>query len=71
LIEVASRSLFGLDRPWPPVIAAAIPMLLNVTITLRIRSMRPELIGLGASVGFLAGAVALIAMAHVSRKNWA
>ena len=71
LIEVASRSLFGLDRPWPPVIAAAIPLLLNVTITLRIRSMRPELIGLGASVGFLAGAVALIAMAHVSRKNWA
>ena len=71
LIEVASRSLFGLDRPWPPVIAAAIPLLLNVTITLRLQSMRPELIGLGASVGFLAGAVALIAMAHVSRKNWA
>jgi putative peptidoglycan lipid II flippase len=70
LIEVASRSLFALDRPWPPVIAAAIPVLLNVTITVRLQSMRPELIGLGATLGFLAGAGALFIMAHASRKRW-
>jgi putative peptidoglycan lipid II flippase len=70
LIEVASRSLFALDRPWPPVIAAAIPVLLNVTITVRLHSWRPELIGLGATLGLLAGAVALFVMAHLSRKRW-
>jgi peptidoglycan biosynthesis protein MviN/MurJ (putative lipid II flippase) len=70
LIEVASRSLFALDRPWPPVIAAAIPVLLNVTFTLRLQSRRPELIGLGATLGLLAGAGALFVMAHASRKRW-
>jgi putative peptidoglycan lipid II flippase len=70
LIEVVARSLFGLDRPWPPVIAAGIPLLLNVTITMRLQSRRPELLGLGASLGFLAGAGALIAMAHLSRRKW-
>ena len=34
LMEIASRSLFALDRPWPPVIAAAVPVLLNVALTL-------------------------------------
>jgi putative peptidoglycan lipid II flippase len=71
LIEVVSRSMFGLDRPWPPVIAAAIPVLLNVAITMRLQSMRPELIGLGATLGFLAGAGLLFVMAHLSRKRWA
>jgi putative peptidoglycan lipid II flippase len=70
LIEVASRSLFALDRPWPPVIAAAIPVLLNVTFTLRLESRRPEFIGLGATLGLLAGAGALFVMAHASRKRW-
>jgi len=70
LIEVASRSLFALDRPWPPVIAAAIPVLLNVTITVRLHSWRPELIGLGATLGLLASAGALFTMAHWSRKRW-
>ena len=70
LIEVASRSLFGLNRPWPPVIAAAIPLLLNVAITLHLRSTRPELLGIGATLGLLAGAGALFVMAHVSRKRW-
>jgi putative peptidoglycan lipid II flippase len=70
LIEVTSRSLFGLNRPWPPVIAAAIPLLLNVAITLHLRSTRPELLGVGATLGLLAGAGALFVMAHVSRKRW-
>ena len=70
LIEVMSRSLFGLDHPWPPVIAAAIPLALNVALTLCLQWSRPELVGLGASVGLLAGFVALFAMAHVERRRW-
>jgi putative peptidoglycan lipid II flippase len=70
LIEVVSRSLFALDRPWPPVIVAAIPVLLNVMVTLRLRSLRPELIGVGSTVGLLAGAAILFVMAHLSRKRW-
>lgn len=70
LIEIMSRSLFALNRPWPPVIAAVIPLLLNVTLTLRWHSHRPEWIGLGSSVGLLAGFAALFAMAHTGRQRW-
>jgi len=70
LIEVTARSLFALDRRWPPVIAAMIPLLLNVAITLWLRSFRPEWIGLGASVGLIAGFAVLFAMAHTGRPRW-
>jgi len=70
LIEVTARSLFALDRPWPPVLAAMVPLLLNVTITLRLRSFRPEWIGLGASLGLMAGFVVLFAIAHAGRRRW-
>jgi putative peptidoglycan lipid II flippase len=70
LLEIASRSLFALDRPWPPVIAAWIPVVCNVTLTLWLHSYRPQLIGLGASLGLLMGFVALFAMAHARRGKW-
>ncbi len=70
LLEITARTLFALNRPWPPVIASAIPLLFNVTLTLRIHSHRPELIGLGPSVGLLAGFAALFAMAHMGRQRW-
>jgi putative peptidoglycan lipid II flippase len=70
LLEIASRSLFALDRPWPPVIAAAIPLLFNVTLTLRMHSFRPELIGIGSSLGLLLGGAALFVIVHVNRKRW-
>jgi putative peptidoglycan lipid II flippase len=70
LIEIMSRSLFAMNRPWPPVIAAMIPLFLNVMLTLRIHSHRPELIGLGSSVGLFAGFGALFAMAHMGRRRW-
>jgi putative peptidoglycan lipid II flippase len=69
LLEIMSRSLFALNRPWPPVIAAMIPVLLNVSLTLRIHSQRPELIGLGSSFGLFAGFAALFAMAHMGRRR--
>ncbi len=68
LIEIMARSLFSLNRPWPPVLAAGLPLLVNVTLTLRLHSHRPELIGLGSSVGLLAGFAALFAMTHIGRR---
>jgi putative peptidoglycan lipid II flippase len=70
LMEIQARSLFALDRRWPPVIAAAIPLLVNVSISVRLGAVRPEYIGLGASAGLLAGFAALFVMAHLSRKQW-
>jgi putative peptidoglycan lipid II flippase len=70
LIEILARSLFALDRPWPPVIAALVPVLINVTITLRVGPFHPEYLGLGASVGLISGFAVLFVMAHTNRKRW-
>jgi putative peptidoglycan lipid II flippase len=70
LIEIDSRSLFALDRPWPPVIAAWIPLLFNVTLTLWLRSYSPQLVGVGASLGLLAGFAVLFVMGHAQRRRW-
>jgi putative peptidoglycan lipid II flippase len=70
LIEITARSLFALDRPWPAVVAAVIPVLCNVILTLRMQSARPEWIGLGASVGLMAGFAVLFVMVHLHRGRW-
>jgi len=70
LIEILARSLFALDRPWPPVIAAVVPGLINVAITLRLGPYHPEYLGLGASVGLMCGFLVLFVVAHTSRKRW-
>jgi peptidoglycan biosynthesis protein MviN/MurJ (putative lipid II flippase) len=70
LMEVMARSLFALERPWPPVLAAMVPVLLNVAITLRLHSFRPEWIGLGASLGLMAGFVVLFVITHAGRRRW-
>ncbi len=70
LIEITSRSLFALRRPWPPVLAAYLPVLFNVAFTLRMHSTDPRLIGLGASLGLLLGFAALFLMLHSHRGRW-
>ena len=70
LMEILARSLFALDRPWPPVIAALIPVFLNVAITLQVGPFHPEYLGLGASVGLISGFAVLFVTAHTSRKRW-
>jgi putative peptidoglycan lipid II flippase len=70
LLEIASRSLFALYRPWPPVIAAWIPVICNVTLTLWLDSSKPQLIGLGPSLGLLVGFAVLLAMARANRRRW-
>ncbi|HWB83501.1 MAG TPA: lipid II flippase MurJ [Bryobacteraceae bacterium] len=70
LIEITSRTLFALDRPWPPLTAAAVPVLVNVLLTLRMHSYEPQWIGVGASSGLMAGFVVIFVMAHLRRKKW-
>jgi putative peptidoglycan lipid II flippase len=68
LMEITSRALFSLNRPWPPLVAAAVPALVNASFLFALRPLAPELIGLGASAGFLAGFLVLFAAAHQARR---
>ena len=69
LIEVLARALFAVDRPWPPVLAVAIPVMLNVAFTTQARP-GAEWLGAGSSAGLFAGFLALFAMLHLARKSW-
>lgn len=70
LLEITARSLFALERPWPPLVAICIPVLLNIAITVRLTPSHPSLVGLGASVGLLAGFLVLFAIMNASRTRW-
>jgi putative peptidoglycan lipid II flippase len=70
LVELISRSLFALERPLLPTIAAVIPVIVNVIVTLSARSPEPQFIGLGASLGLLAGFLFVFVAAQVRRKSW-
>jgi putative peptidoglycan lipid II flippase len=70
LLELTSRSLFALDRPWLPLIASGIPALCNVAFLLIVRRPAPQLIGLGASLGFLCAFALLFVLAHARRRQW-
>ena len=70
LIEITSRSLFALNRPWPPVIAAIVPVLINAALTLRLASSQPQWIGIGASVGALSGFGILFLLLLMNRRRW-
>jgi putative peptidoglycan lipid II flippase len=70
LIEINARSLFALDRPGPPVLAAWVPLMFNVPFTLWLHSYRPQLLGVGSDIGLFIGFVVLFALAHTNRKRW-
>jgi hypothetical protein len=52
------------------VIAAWIPVLFNVTLTLWLHSYSPQLVGIGASLGLLAGFAVLFVMGRAQRRRW-
>jgi hypothetical protein len=52
------------------VIAAAVPVFLNVMITTWLHDSRPELLGLGSSAGLLIGFGILFAIMHARRRAW-
>jgi putative peptidoglycan lipid II flippase len=70
LIEIASRSLFALDRRWPPVISVAVPLACNVLFTVLMHSNQAQLLGAGASLGLSLGFVVLFTLLHTGRKRW-
>jgi len=69
LLELTGRALFALDRPALPLIASLIPVAVNVALTLWLHSPQPQWIGLGASVGLMAGFLVLLAAAHLQRQK--
>jgi putative peptidoglycan lipid II flippase len=70
LLELTSRSLFALDRPWLPLRAVVIPVIFNLGFAMLVRSPRPQWIGLGASFGFLIAFVLLFSLMRANRKRW-
>jgi putative peptidoglycan lipid II flippase len=70
LIEISSRSMFALDRPWPPLAAAFVPLLVNVVVTMFLRGAQPAFVGLGASLGLLSGFLVLWVTVRARRQRW-
>jgi putative peptidoglycan lipid II flippase len=70
LLELTARSLFALDRPSLPLIAAGIPALCNLVFLLIVGQPAPQLIGLGASLGFLCAFALLFFMVRAQRNQW-
>ena len=70
LMEISARSLFALDRPWPPVVAALVPLLVNVIFTVSWHSHRPEWLGFGSTIGLVVGFLTLFVLAHSGRRRW-
>ena len=69
LLELTSRSLFALNRPWLPLMAAAIPVSFNLTIVFVHHTHDPAAIALGASVGLLLAFLVLFSVAHFQRRR--
>lgn len=67
LLEVASRSLFALEKPWPAIWAAVIPVTVNVAFFAVARPSSPSMIGAGASMGLFAGG--LLAVSAALRRS--
>jgi len=69
LLELTARPLFALDQPWLPTVAAAIPVVVNVVVTLLTRSPEPQWIGVGASAGLMVGFLFVLVMARLRRRG--
>ena len=69
LLELTSRSLFALNRPWLPLLAAAIPVSFNLAVVFIHPTHDPEAIALGASVGLLLAFMVLFSVAHLQRRR--
>ena len=73
LLDLIARCFFALNRPKLPLIAAFIPISVNLVATSILRSQgrltSPITLGLGASIGLLTGFAALFAMVHMRRQS--
>ena len=75
LLELTARSLFALNRPILPLLAAAVPVTVNLGVSALLRHFaperfaQPEYLGIGASAGLMAGFALLIVGAHWQRRS--
>jgi putative peptidoglycan lipid II flippase len=73
LLDLIARCFFALNRPTLPVIAAVIPITVNLVVTSILRSQgkltNPITLGLGASIGLLTGFAVLFVMVHIRRQS--
>jgi putative peptidoglycan lipid II flippase len=70
LMDLISRCFFALDRPKMPLIAAFIPVSINLAImSLMGRTANPVYLGLGTSAGLMAGFLALFIATHPRRRS--
>ena len=72
LLDLIARCFFALNRPKLPLIAAMIPITVNLAVTSILRSQgkltSPITLGLGASIGLLTGFAVLFAMVQIWRS---
>ena len=73
LLDLIARCFFALNRPLMPVIAACVPVLLNVALVkfwgLGPRPSNPAMTGISAAAGFLAGFAVLFLLIHIFREH--
>jgi putative peptidoglycan lipid II flippase len=73
LLDLIARCFFALNRPRLPVIAAFIPITVNLAVTSLLRAegklTNPAALGAGASIGLFIGFAALFAMIHLRRQT--
>ncbi|HYA18999.1 MAG TPA: lipid II flippase MurJ [Bryobacteraceae bacterium] len=73
LMDLTARCLFALDRPKMPLLAATIPITVNVAVSSFLRAegklTDPVMLGVGASMGLLAGFAVLVAMIQLRRRS--
>lgn len=73
LMDVIARCFFALDRPKLPVLAAFIPVGVNLAVSSFLKAegkfSDPAMLGVGPSVGLVAGFLVLFFLIHMSRKG--
>jgi putative peptidoglycan lipid II flippase len=73
LLDLIARCFFAMNRPRLPVIAAFVPITVNLAVMSILRAegklTRPVTLGLGASIGLFAGFAVLFAMIHLRRQT--
>ena len=73
LLDLLARCFFALDRPKLPLLAAFVPVCVNLALTSFLRASGwlsdPTMLGLGASAGLLAGFLVLMTMIRVGRRG--
>jgi putative peptidoglycan lipid II flippase len=73
LLDVIARCFFALNRPRLPVIAAFVPITVNLAVMSILRAEGrlncPITLGMGASIGLFVGFAVLFAMIHLRRQT--